>query len=344
MIEGLAARDVGVLLVLFRDGELAAQARALGTAPVILAGRNIAWPLTCRRLARILEERGIRLVHAHGYKAGVFCALARAWHRFAMVKTEHGLPEPMAEGTTSALRNRFYYSVDAIATRMAGATVCYVAQDIRKHYARAHAGLPAFVIPNGVPCMDRRRFPHPSDLAQRHFNLLMVGRLDDVKGHDVAIKALATSALAPDIHLNIVGTGPRQSELLLLASSLGVAERVHMLGFRRNAYDYMAHCDALLMPSLHEGLPYTLLEAMALGAPIIASGVGGLAEVVENGVTGLLVPPRSVPELAQAIQRLHADDGLRTRLAEGAQAVQRSRYSLDTMTTRYMQVYASCIR
>jgi glycosyltransferase involved in cell wall biosynthesis len=112
-----------------------------------------------------------------------------------------------------------------------------------------------------------------------------------------------------------------------------------MLGFRRNAYDYIAHCKVLLMPSLHEGLPYTLLEAMALGIPAVASRVGGLAEVIQDDATGILVPPRDVPALSAAIRRLHRDDALRVRLGEAARQLQRAQYSLEAMTGRYIQIY-----
>jgi glycosyltransferase involved in cell wall biosynthesis len=110
-------------------------------------------------------------------------------------------------------------------------------------------------------------------------------------------------------------------------------------GFQRNVYDYIAHCDALLMPSLHEGLPYTLLEAMALGIPVIASRVGGLAEVIEDGRTGLLLPPEDAPALAAAIRQLQRDAGLRARLGAAALEIQRSRYSLNAMTESYLRVY-----
>ena len=339
MLEGLVARNVSTLVVLFRDGELAAQARAMGISPVVISARNVALPLTTRRLAGIFKESRIQLVHAHGYKAVVYCALARRWHRFAMVKTEHGLPESMAQGLASTLRNRFYCWMDGLATQATRATVCYVAQDVRKYYAAAHAGLPACVIPNGVRALDRCRLSRPAELLEKDFNLLIVGRLDPVKGHDVAIKALATGALAGNVRLSIVGTGPCESELLVLARRLGVADRVQMLGFRRNALDYIAHCDVLLMPSLHEGVPYVLLEAMALGVPVVASRVGGLAEIIENDATGLLVPPQNVQALAQAIQRMHADEGLRVRTGRSAQALQAARYSVDAMTSRYVQVY-----
>jgi L-malate glycosyltransferase len=278
-------------------------------------------------------------VHVHGYKATVFCTIARRKHRFAMVKTEHGLPEPMAGSRTRAWRDRLYRRVEAIAARTAGASVCYVTRDLRDYHRRSHAGLRAVVIPNGVERMDRSGFPRPPELAQGRFNLVVAGRLDLVKGHHVAIEALATDGLPPDAHLCIVGDGPRAGELIALARSSGVEQRVHVIGFRRNVYDYIAHGDALLMPSLHEGLPYTLLEAMALGVPIIASRVGGLAEVLEHEVTALLVEPQVPAALAAAIRRLRDDPTLAARIGERAQQLQRARYSLEAMTSSYLEVY-----
>src|SRR5688572_12510286 len=96
MAQGLRMRGISTLLLLFHDGELAAQARQQDIEALVLPDRNLSLWATSRKLAGILEQRGIALVHAHGYKAAVFCALARRWHRFAMVKTEHGLSEPSA--------------------------------------------------------------------------------------------------------------------------------------------------------------------------------------------------------------------------------------------------------
>jgi glycosyltransferase involved in cell wall biosynthesis len=114
---------------------------------------------------------------------------------------------------------------------------------------------------------------------------------------------------------------------------------VHFHGFRRDAHNFIAHCDALLMPSLHEGLPYTLLEAMALGTPVIASRVGGLAETIQDGATGLLVPPGSATGLAEAIGKLIADPALRARLGDAARRLQRASYSLEAMASSYLDVY-----
>lgn len=93
------------------------------------------------------------------------------------------------------------------------------------------------------------------------------------------------------------------------------------------------------MPSLHEGLPYTLLEAMALGTPVIASRVGGLAEIIQDDATGLLVAPGNAGALADAIRKLIADPSFRTRLGDAAQRLQRAKYTLEAMADSYIDVY-----
>jgi len=338
MASFLQARGIGSLFVLFHDGELAAQARERGIELVILSDSNRSLFTTSRQLADILVRRDIRIVHAHGYKAMVFCAMARRGHRFALVKTEHGLPEKTVGKPIEALRSHFYHLFDAVATRLSNATVCCVTEEI---LARQRGGStrPARVIPNGIPGMDRRRLPRPPELSSDRFNLTAVGRLEPVKALHLAIDALSARGMPQDVHLYVVGTGPCENELRERAETGGVAGRVHFLGFRRDAHSFIAHCDALLMPSLHEGLPYTLLEAMALGTPVIASRVGGLAEVIQDDATGLLVPPGDAAALGYAIRRLFADPSLRARLGDAAQRLQRKTYSLETMASGYLDVY-----
>lgn len=339
VVDGLATHGVGALLILFHDGELAAQARMLGINPLILPNRNVAIIATSRHLARILEQRSIEVVHVHGYKATVFCALARRWYLFAMVKTEHGLPEPTAGGRVRMWRNRLYHLLDTFATRAAHATVCYVTDDLRRHYRKTHPDLHTVVIPNGVSNMDPKQFPRPPEMHEDWFNLVIVGRLDLVKGHHLAIDSLAARGVSSSTHLHILGAGPSEQELRALAKARGIEHRVHILGFQRNIYNYIAHCSVLIMPSLHEGLPYTLLEAMALGVPIIASRVGGLAEVISDRGTGLLIEPGDAVALGDAIRRLESDSALCAKLGERAQRLQREQYALETMTERYLKVY-----
>ena len=339
MLSALRARGIAPLLILFHNGELADRAREQGLEPIVLSDRNRSILATSRQLADALARRDIRIVHAHGYKAMVFCAMARRRHRFALVKTEHGLPEPVAGGAMGALRSRIYHLLDRGATRLSSATVCYVTSALIGRDEGRRAARRARVIPNGVSAMDRRRLPRPPEYHAGCFNLAVVGRLEPVKALHLAIEALAAPGMPENAHLHVIGTGPCEGELRARSAAVGVAARVHFLGFRRDAHNFIAHCDALLMPSLHEGLPYTLLEAMALGTPVIASRVGGLAETLQDGATGLLIEPGDAPALADAIRKLIADPSLRARLGDAAQRLQRANYSLEAMAGGYLDVY-----
>jgi glycosyltransferase involved in cell wall biosynthesis len=334
LLQGLASQGVPATLVLFTDAELAAQARGQGFDVVVLPGRNAEMIATARRLAALLAERGIGLVHAHGYKAMVYCAIARMFRPFGIVKTEHGLAEPMAG--LAAIRERMYRWADRVATRRTGACVCYVTADLARQHAAGDSA--PIVIPNGVPPMEPADWPVPPEYDGVPFKAADVGRLDTVKGHHVAIAALTAGAPA-DAHLFFLGTGPREAMLRELAERSGVAERVHFLGFRRDVLGYIGHADALLMPSLHEGLPYTLLEAMALGTPIVASRVGGLAEVLRDGETGLLVPVGDADALGLALSNLAGNVSLRRSLAVHARREQREHFTLEAMTCRYLEIY-----
>lgn len=339
LLGGLQGHGIEVLLILFHDGELATQARSQGFEPVILPSQNWSLGATSRALARILRQQRVQIVHVHGYKATVFCALARLWYNFAMVKTEHGLPEPMVGRPLLVFRERLYHFLENVATRMTVATICYVTEDLRAHSAPHPAGLRVTIIPNGVADMDRAQFEHPPELHEDWFNLAIVGRLDTVKGHHVAIEALTTLAAPSNVHLHIIGVGPREAALRQLCERCSIMDRVHFLGFRRDVYNYIAHSDALLMPSLHEGLPYTLLEAMALGTPIIASRVGGLAEVLSDSDAGILVAPGDSAALAKAIVTLSSSLELQQRLRQNSQRLQRAKYSVGVMTDLYCGVY-----
>lgn len=339
MSSALRARGISTLLILFHNGELADRAREQGLEPLVLPDSNLSLVATSRRLAGALDSQRIGIVHAHGYKAMVFCAMARAWHRFALVKTEHGLPEQVKAPPVGALRSRFYHLIDRVATSVSNATVCYVTADLVTRGGDRRAARPVKVIPNGVPAMDRNRLPRPPEYSPEDFHLAVVGRLEPVKALHLAIEALSDKGVPQNAHLHVVGTGPCEGELRARSMAAGVAARVHFHGFRRDAHNFIAHCDALLMPSLHEGLPYTLLEAMALGTPVIASRVGGLAETIQDGATGLLVRPGSATGLAEAIGKLIADPSLGARLGDAARRLQRASYSLEAMAGSYLDVY-----
>jgi glycosyltransferase involved in cell wall biosynthesis len=173
-----------------------------------------------------------------------------------------------------------------------------------------------------------------------------LGALYPLKGHRYLIEALpAALKRAPGLRLAIVGDGESLADLKAQARTLGVERAVCFPGyFSGDAIDALAAFDVLAHPtSQTEGLPYSVLEAMALGKPILATTVGGVPEAIENGVTGILVPPASAPPLADALAALAEDSALGRRLGDEARRRQRERFSLERATADTLALYGGTL-
>lgn len=160
----------------------------------------------------------------------------------------------------------------------------------------------------------------------------LVGRLDHWgKGHKELFEAMARLKVQYPLHALIVGGGRRETEVRELAKGLGLADVVHFLGSRQDVPDLLHAMDIFVLPSYSEGLSLALLEAMAAGLPVIASRVGGNPEVVTDGVTGLLIPPKDADALAQALERLLADPVKAQAMGEKARRRVEADYSLERL-------------
>ncbi len=155
--------------------------------------------------------------------------------------------------------------------------------------------------------------------------MLTPARLDAQKGHPTLLEAIAE---LPDALFLFAGDGPERAALEARAAELGVAERVLFLGRREDVPQLLAACDVFALPSLYEGSSLAVLEAMAAGIPIVSSAIGGTEELIEDGRSGLLVPPGDAPALAAALRRALADPELRSELAA------RARERVDAGLTR----------
>jgi glycosyltransferase involved in cell wall biosynthesis len=166
--------------------------------------------------------------------------------------------------------------------------------------------------------------------------VLTVARLDQQKGHSYLFEAISQ---VQDAIFVIAGDGPEKAELEAQAHKLGINDRVIFLGYQQNVPDLLAGCDLFVLPSLYEGLPLSVLEAMAAGKAVVATAVGGTPEAVLEGETGLLVPPGDPVALARAIQELLSNPSLLRKMgAAGRQRVQRE-FSSATMVERTTHIY-----
>ena len=333
--QGLAPR-----VVLFHDRELASCCRDDGL-PVHVVHLSSAYDRQGpRRLGALFAQHGIRLAHVHGYKAAVNTVLAPG--DFAMVSTLHGQGEPTWRRPRVFLKDQVYRFLEVWACRRRRAAVCFVTADLQRRHGGRYRSLPVSTVHNGIVPLDRGDYTmRPAELVPDRLHALMVGRLSPVKAIPYALEALAR--LEPDVpwQLNLVGEGTERGHLQDVVDQLGLRDRVAFLGFRRDIFELMVHSDLLIMSSLHEGLPYTLLEAMSLGLPTLASDVGGLAEVLRHEETGLLAPVGDVDSFASGLQRLGRDGDLRRRLGANAAREQRRAYTLRAMGEGYLAAYVA---
>jgi glycosyltransferase involved in cell wall biosynthesis len=342
---GAFLRDQGYQphVVLFHDRELAARCRDQDLPHSVLVTRNSFDASGPRRLGQLLAQQGTALVHVHGYRAAVNVALAGS--SYPLVCTLHGQGEPSWRDPGNYVRDRLYRRAEAWACLRRRAVICCVTDDLQRRLASQYRGLTLRTVRNGIAPLDRSCLPPPQyPLAAGRLHAVAVGRLTRVKGLEIAIEAMAGLKAGHPWHLDLVGEGELRGELEALASRLGVADRVTFHGFRRDVEALMAGADLLLMPSRHEGLPYTLLEAMSLGLPVLATAVGGLAEVLRDEDTSLLIPAGDVRALSAALGRLGEDADLRARLGQAAAREQRLRYTLTSMGEGYLAAYELAMR
>jgi glycosyltransferase involved in cell wall biosynthesis len=166
--------------------------------------------------------------------------------------------------------------------------------------------------------------------------VLTPARLDKQKGHCYLLEA---AALVPEAIFVLAGEGPERANLEAQARQLGLGGRVVFLGHRDDIPDLLACCDLFVLPSLFEGLPLTILEAMAAHKPVIASAIAGNDEAIVSGKSGLLVPPKNPAALARAIRSVLSNPELAQRLAAAGRERVHQRFSAESMVQRVSQIY-----
>jgi len=170
------------------------------------------------------------------------------------------------------------------------------------------------------------------------------GRLVDIKGLSDLVRAIALlSSEFPNLHLEIAGDGPELGNLQEEARRLGLIGRIRFLGWQRHLEPIFRSWDIFAMPSLTEGFPMAALEAMAQGLPIVATNVGGLPELVEDGRTGILVPPSDVEALAKGLRTLIQDTKRRQGMGAAGWRRARDQFSVDRMVAQTVAIYDSLL-
>lgn len=336
LVAELRSRGVILHVALFHDGELARRLRGSGVEPAILNSTlDVAWSW----MPALRRASGDVVFHVHGYRAMAAVAIGSLTGRIRVVKTEHGLLE--SPGSLSGrLRTRVYYLVDQLSTWLVRAKVVYVTSDLLRRAPILTRGLSATVIHNGIEELHSADHARPVEMPGETRNVAWVGRVEPVKRPELALSVMRGVRTAP-IVLHIVGDGELSGAIREATTDLTLRDKVRVHGFRKDARSFVAHADAVLITSDHEGLPYVVLEAMALRVPIVATAVGGISEVLQDGRSALLFAPGDAAQGALQLDRILEDKELRRRIVDDAFAIFRERLSSSAMCDAYVRLYGS---
>lgn len=294
------------------------------------------------RLTRIFAKERPDLVHAHTYKAGVLASVAgRLAGVPAVLFTPHGhifSRGANIPGVPGGLKLDVLRWVTRTAQGCADRITALSDPDLEQQIAlRLSAASKYVVVRNGIDC-DRFSGPRPRSFEGNPL-IGAVGRFSEEKGHRYLIEAMADlRQRLPEARLVLVGYGALEGDLKSRAAGLGLDGRVTFAGERDSA-ELLASFDLFVQPSLYESQGLAILEAMAAGVPVVATGVGGVRDAVRDGETGLLVAPADPAALAGAIVRLAEDRDLGRRLAERAGREVRERFSSAAMLDAYARLY-----
>jgi glycosyltransferase involved in cell wall biosynthesis len=336
----LLRRDYPTILVAPPESPLLEKAKAAGIKTLPVGIKHDAHVLAGWKIARAMRKTRCVLAHLHdGHAAGTGGRAARKADVPVRIVSRR-VEFPLKDNRYSLKK---YAEVDAVVA---------ISESVREVLKKG--GVPAGrieVIPSGIDFSPfdeikekdflRREFR----FAEDDFLVGMVAQLEDSKGHRTLIDAARLLKYrTPKIKIVIIGSGSLELELAEQARGLGVNDLVFFLGFRNDVPRLLASLDAFVLTSNAEGLGTSIMDAMASRLPVVATSVGGIPEVVADGVTGILIPPRQPAELSEAIYKLFADRAFARKLGQRGFEVVHEKFSAEAMAARIADLYEKIAR
>ncbi len=292
------------------------------------------------KAVRFIKENNVELIHSHEFSCNVYLTLAAKIARVPVICTAHGknyYPERY-------YRRFAYRRVAAMADSFVA-----VSQDLKDFIVDAIGIKPKRinVVLNGVNIdqfeqkqYDSEKIRAELSLAENNFVIVVVAALFEMKGHKDLMQALSLlGEQGKSVKLLFVGDGYYRSNLMALSKQLGLDDKINFLGFRSDVAQILAASDLFILPSYSEGLPVSVLEAMAAKVPVIATRVGGLGELINDGVNGYLVEPKAAEQLADKIKYCIDSPASAEAISKAAYTLVNKQFSGEAMLEQYLAIY-----
>lgn len=296
------------------------------------------------QLKKLIEDGSYDIVHCHTPNASVITRLVCRKYRkngLRVFYTAHGFH--FYKGAPK-LNWLIYYPIEKICACFTDILITINKEDYALAKRKFHAGEVHYVPGVGIDLsrfvniqVDRNVKRREIGVPEDAFLLLSVGELNENKNHHIIVRALARLN-DKNVHYAIAGLGEKRDYLLQLAAELGVAEQVHLLGYRKDIPELNHSADIFCFPSRREGLGVSAIEAMACGLPVVSSNVHGINDYSENGVTGYKCAPNDVEGFSKAIQSLKEDESLR-QLMGSKNALLVHKYDVKTINLLLKNTY-----
>ena len=288
----------------------------------------------------LLKKKRLDIIHSHRYKENLLALLlAKSMKVKRLVATLHGLSEPPANGQNGANSIELKTKLDYFILSRYFSRVIAVSREMKKSLIENYGFNKDKVdfinngieLPSGIPV-----YPAP----RKYFQIGSVGRMVPVKDFNLFLEVAAELKRRTDrVQFSILGDGPLKNQLVRKAKDLKIEDCVTFLPPRPDPFSYHQSLDLFLNTSTHEGIPLSLLEAMACGRTVVAPRVGGIPEIISDGEDGLLVDGREPERFAEVCLRVMKDENLRQTMADNASKKVTTYFSSSQMARSYCQLY-----
>ena len=341
--------DLDLSVILFNGGRLSEEIERLGIPVAVFPEAEWGSGKMFLELVRKFQRSDTKIIHTHKYKDTILAASAAKLCGIPyVVRTVHGLREPF-EGLR-AFKMTLYESIERTVHRLCVNSIIGVSSQIEHRYRAEGAVSRVVCIRNGI---DLEKKPIQADrwLTRKELGvdaetclIGTIGRLTPVKGLSYLLQAVPILLRQrANVRLLIVGDGVIRKDLEAQARDLGIGENVVFLGHREDTLELMQALDIFVLPSLSEGIPMALLEAMAASRAVVASRVGGIPEIVDDGVEGILVEPMDVTRLAESCLRLIDSPETAMKMGELARKRVVQEFSAMAMADRVAGLYKELV-
>ncbi|UCG61421.1 MAG: glycosyltransferase family 4 protein [Candidatus Zixiibacteriota bacterium] len=351
MLKGLARiPDIDIMAIVLNEGKLTSLLRAAGVSVLVIDESKNGFFAILRKARELMRGRDIDIIHSHRRKENVLTGLLkRSRHAEHAVQTVHGASEPFKG--IKWLKEKIYAIMNRYVTNRYFDHIMPVSDDLKSIISDTLRRGRLTTIHNSIDLKtvvltkSASEFRQELGLPVDKPVIGSAGRMVPVKGFDVFVRAAAkVMAKRPEVSYVLAGEGPLSESLKNLAADLGITDRVRFPGFREDITDLLNSLDIFVVSSHHEGIPTVLLEAMALGKSVVCTGVGGINEIIEDGLSGILVEPGDAAAIAEACERLLDNADLRLNLGQAARRTVEDRFSSESQAGSIADIYRGLVR